>query len=351
MEKSNDLESFSAKLSAYIKAREPEKGEVQIEGLERLGGGSSREMYRFRLIRHLPNGVESEPHAIILRKDPPGQGLVANSERKMEFGVIKALKDTDVPVPEVFWLEEDPSQLGTPFFAMTEITGGETDGMLFSSPPFESLRASVAKDKWTIMGNLARLDPEKLGLIGLLPEVSPKDCWKRELDFWEAMVEDNRTGPQPTTAATIRHLRRNPPNPPKNLAIVHGDYRTGNFLFGTNGHVLGILDWEMAHLGDPLEDLAYSLTVQYASLDGELSGNLVAMQKAIAYWEQASGLTADPQDLLWWRLLTTVKFQGLWASGAAGWQSGDNPDVVMVAASWSCGSTHEREALQLMDRL
>lgn len=345
MQSSEGLEALATRLKVYIGQRAPEPGEVSIEGLERLGAGSSREMYRCRIVR---NGEERR---IILRMDPPGQGLVAMSERRIEYAVIHALRDTAVPVPEVFWLEQDPAHLGGPFFAMTEIAGCETDGALFDSKPWSGLRGSVGRDKWSIMGALARLDPSRLGLLEVIPARDPALAWREQLDFWEAMLEANRLGPQPVTAATIRHLRRNPPPPPAKIALVHGDYRTGNFLFGPDGRVHAVLDWEMAHLGDPLEDLAYSLTRQYASADGLLAGNLAAPEQAIGWWEQASGLTVNRQALLWWRLFTTVKFQGLWASGANGWQSGQNADIVMVSASWSCGATHEREALGLMGKL
>jgi len=346
MQPGDSLDALAMRLAAYIGTREPGLGEPRVDGLERLGAGSSREMYRCRVVWP-SSGSERR---IILRMDPPGQGLVAISERRIEYGVIAALKTSDVPVPEVFWLEEDPSHLGAQFFAMTEIGGCETDGALFDGEPYSPLRPSVGRDKWTIMGSLARLDPAAIGVTDLFPPSDPALVWREQLDFWEAMVEANRLGPQPVTVATIRHLRRNPPPPAQKIALVHGDYRTGNFLFGPDGRVHAVLDWEMAHLGDPLEDLAYSLTRQYASANGRLAGNLAPVDQAIAWWEAASGLTVDPEALRWWRLFTTVKFQGLWASGAAGWQSGGNNDLVLIAASWSCGATHEREALELMGR-
>jgi aminoglycoside phosphotransferase (APT) family kinase protein len=348
---SDALEELAQRLAAYIEARTPAEGRTLVEGLDRLPGGSSREMYRFRLSRLGADGRPGPSRRLILRKDPPGQGLVSLSERRMEFGVIEALQGSGVPVPEVFWLEEDPRHLGAPFFVLAEITGCETNGALFATPAYRELRASVAEDKWSILGRLAGLDPGPLGIADLLPVVAPQDVWRRELDFWEAMVEENLQGPQPVTSAAIRYLRRNPPPPPKRLAVVHGDYRTGNFLFGADGRVHGILDWEMAHLGDPLEDLAYSLSHQWAMSGGELRGNLAPLDVAIGHWEHASGLDADREGLRWWRLFSTVKCQGLWASGAAGWRTGINRDMVMVMAAWSCRATHEREALELMERL
>lgn len=343
----SDLLDFQSRLLAYIAMREPDGRTPRIEGLERLGGGSSREMYRLRLYRD----DQTAPRRIILRKDPPAQGLVSLSERRTEYSVIRSLTETGIPVPKVFWLEEDPRHLGAPFFALSEITGCETETALLSRAPYSDLRESIAKDKWSILGRLAKLDPAALGLSQILEDIAPEDCWKRELDVWETMFERNRLAHQPILAATIRHLRRNPPKPPRKISLVHGDFRTGNFLYGSDGRVHGILDWEMAHLGDPLEDLAYSLSIQWALGNPDLRGNLAQLDQAVSWWEAASDLTVDRDALLWWRLFSTVKCQGLWASGAAGWCGGVNRDMVMVAAAWSCGATHEREALELMGRL
>ena len=70
-------------------------------------------------------------------------------------------------------------------------------------------------------------------------------------------VDRNELEPQPIIRAAIRWLRANPPPPPERVSVVHGDYRVGNFLYTKEG-IHGIVDWEMAHLGDPLEDLAWS---------------------------------------------------------------------------------------------
>ena len=63
--------------------------------------------------------------------------------------------------------------------------------------------------------------------------------------------------PQPIVRAAIRRLRRNPPGPPERISVVHGDYRSGNFMHDGHGKILGVLDWEMVHLGDAVEDLAW----------------------------------------------------------------------------------------------
>ena len=64
------------------------------------------------------------------------------------------------------------------------------------------------------------------------------------------MIDEDELTPQPIARAAIRWLRRSPPPHPRRLSVVHGDYRTGNFLFDAEGRIRAILDWEMCHLGD-----------------------------------------------------------------------------------------------------
>jgi aminoglycoside phosphotransferase (APT) family kinase protein len=122
--------------------------------------------------------------------------------------------------------------------------------------------------------------------------------------------------------AAIRWMRRNPPPPAQKIAVVHGDYRTGNFLFDEEGRIRGILDWEMSHLGDPLEDLGWSLNRVWCWAQDERRGGLVDRVRAITIWEKASGLKADPAALHWWELFATIKGQAIWVSSAHAWETG-----------------------------
>lgn len=337
------------RLAAYITARSPQDGQARVEGLERIHGGASRETYRFRLIRQTPQG-ETPPRRLILRRDPPGKTLVA-SQREVEFAAYRAVHGTAVPVPEMLWLEEDPSHLDQPFFVAEEVAGFEVQGRLFSIAPFKDVREQIGRAKWTILGELARLDPKARKLVGPMPDVAPDQCWRRELDHWEAILDADEIAPQPICRAAIRHMRRNPPPPASRIALVHGDYRTGNFLFGADGGVHAILDWEMAHLGDPLEDLAWSLSRTWCFGRNDLRGGLLPKAEAIAIWEQASGLKADPDALTWWELFSVVKGQAIWASSAKAWASGETPELMLALTAWAMVNSHDRAALELMGRL
>jgi len=340
----SDLER---RLAAYLASRLPGARAVEVSGLARIHGGASRETSRF-VLRFERDGDIVE-RRLILRRDPPGS--LIETDRRVEFAAYRAFYGSAVPVPEALWLEEDPAPLDHPFFIMEELTGLESSFQALLAPPFLAQRPKLGRRKWTILGEIAKADPEKLGLVGLMPPVALDQCWQRELAHWERVLDEDELEPQPITRAVIRWLRRNPPPPAQKLSVVHADYRTGNFLFDAEGEIHAVLDWEMAHLGDPLEDLAWGINpVWQWSRDG-LAGSLLPKGEAIRIWAESSGLSAQPDALLWWELFSCVKGQGIWVSGGREYQTGANHDPVLGLSAWMMGNAQDRAALALLGRL
>ncbi len=341
------MSEFERRLAAYLATQLSGASGVEVTGLERIHGGASRETSRF-VLRYVLGG---RPHQrrLILRRDPPGS--LIETDRRVEFAAYRAFHGSAVPVPEALWLEEDPAPLDHPFFIMEELAGLESNFQALLTPPYLPLRTKIGERKWSILGEIARADPGKLGLVGLMEPIEPEACWRRELEAWEKVLDEDELEPQPIIRAVIRWLRRHPPPPPQQIRVVHGDYRTGNFLFDSEGEIRAILDWEMAHLGDPLEDLAWGINpVWQWSRDG-LAGSLLPKADAIRIWEAASGLRADPNALRWWELFSCVKGQGIWVSGGREYQGGANHDPVLGLSSWMMGNAQDRAALSLMGQL
>ena len=340
----SDLER---RLAAYLAPRLPGASAVEVSGLERIHGGASRETSRFVL--RFERGGERVERRLILRRDPPGS--LIETDRRVEFAAYRAFHGTTVPVPEALWLEEDPAPLDHPFFVMEELSGLESSFQTLLTPAFLPLRPKLGQRKWTILGEIARADPEKLGLVGPMSPVALDACWQRELAHWERVLDEDELEPQPITRAVIRWLRRNPPPPAQKLSVVHADYRTGNFLFDREGEIRAVLDWEMAHLGDPLEDLAWGINPVWQWSREGLAGSLLPKVEAIRIWEAASGLRAEPAALLWWELFSCVKGQGIWVSGGREYASGANHDPVLGLSSWMMGNSQDRAALALLGKL
>jgi aminoglycoside phosphotransferase (APT) family kinase protein len=333
-------------VAAYIAGKLPDASEVAVSHLERISGGASRETYRFRL-SYLEGG-QARQQKLILRRDPPAS--LIDTERRIEFAAYGAFHGSAVPVPKMLWLEEDDTALGHPFFIAEELSGFQAAPQMLFAGGYDAVLPRVAERKWTILGEISKADPRALGLTSVMPATALDACWRRELDHWERIFDAQEAEPQPIARAAIRWLRANPPPPAQKLSVVHGDYRTGNFLYDEAGEIHGILDWEMAHLGDPLEDLAWGLNPVW-EFGRELAGGLVPQAQAIAIWERASGLSADPAALHWWILFNCVKGQGIWVGSARAFIDGGNREPVLAYAAWWLLNAQDRSILKVMGKL
>jgi len=338
--------ALEPRVAAYIAGRMPHLGGVTVSGLERISGGASRETYRF--LASWTEGGHARERRMILRRDPPAS--LIDTERRVEFEAYRAFHGSSVPVPEMLWLEEGSEALDHPFFIAEELSGYQASPQMLFAGGHEAVLGHVAERKWTILGEIAKADPLALGLDRWMAPPPLDGCWRKELDHWEALIDKDAAGPLPITRAAIRWLRANPPPPAQKLSLVHGDYRTGNFLYDEAGDIHGVLDWEMAHLGDPLEDLGWSLQPIWTFGRG-LAGGLVPQAEAVAIWERASGLKADPAALHWWTLFNCVKGQGIWVGSAAAFSTGGNKAPIMIYPAWWLINSQDRAMLQVMGRL
>ena len=333
--------SLEERLAGYLGERLPAAEDLRVVDLQRIFGGASRETYRF-VLTYREQG-DDQSRRLILRRDPPGS--LIETERRIEFAAYRAFYGSRVPVPEALWLEEDPASLDYPFFIMEELAGLQSSAQLASAHA-----ETLAPQKWTILGEISKADPAALGLDSVMEPVEPDACWQRELAYWEERIDRDELCPQPIARAAIRWLRRNPPRPAQRVGVVHADYRTGNFLFDEQGRIHAILDWEMAHLGDPLEDLAWGLNPVWRSADGRVGG-LTTREEAIRIWEEASGLHADPDSLRWWELFSSVKGQAIWVSSAKEFTDGKNQDIILAVAAWLMGNRQDRAVLSELGQL
>ncbi|MEI9990555.1 MAG: phosphotransferase family protein [Rhizomicrobium sp.] len=323
----NDL---SDKLQAYLRAKLGEP-DLTVTGLARIPGGASRETYRFRA---KSGGAE---RGLILRRDPPAS--LIETERTTEYQAYEAFHALGLPVPAPVALELDPAPLERPFFIMEEIENCLT-GSIVSPDPYGVHRDKIGRQFYGVLGRIAAVDPRDMGLSNFDGETDIHDVAMHEVARWEKVIDEDEIEPQPIVRAAIRWLKRNPPPPAQKIAVVHGDYRTGNFLYDESGTIRAILDWEMAHLGDPLEDLGWAIDPLWAGGNPGFPGGMIARDAAIAAWEKASGLTAEPQALRWWEIFAGLKGAAIWISAAREYAQGRNIDPINAFSGWYCLAFH-----------
>jgi aminoglycoside phosphotransferase (APT) family kinase protein len=331
-------DALTAALCAYLSGKLGAP-DLSVHDLARIPGGASRETYRFRA-RY--GGAERK---LILRRDPPAS--LIETERSTEYRAYQAFHKLGLPVPEPIALELDGTVLERPFFIMAEIENAQV-GSILAPDPYGAHRDKIGRQFWSILGRIARADPHALGLGDFDGATSADGCWRHEVARWEKVIDEDEGEPQPIARAALRWLKRHPPPPAAKISVVHGDYRSGNFLFDNDGEIRAILDWEMAHLGDPLEDLGWALDPLWAHHDPSHPAGTLAREDAIAVWEEASGLKADRAALAWWEIFASLKGCAIWISAAHEYTTRRNDDPVNAFSGWYCLAFHNRV---LADRL
>lgn len=332
------MSEIEARIAAYLAHRMPAAESVMVDELARIHGGSSQETYRLRA-QWRKDGTAAE-RRLILRRAPEA-GLVV-AERDVEFNVYSALAETGVPVPGVHWMELDAKWLDRPFFVM-DLVPGKPGHFFGSDDPYEGQSEAVGRNFWQHLGELAALDHAALGLGALRNGDAKSSFWDRELAHWEAILDEGEEVVEPIVRGAIRWLRRNPPPEPGKPAIVHGDYRSGNFLFQPDGSISAVLDWEMCHVGDPLEDIVWAINPMWTM------ERHFPLDEGLAIWEQASGMKVDPEGLDWWRLFAAVKACAIWTTAEASFQEGKNREAIIALTALRASHFHRKEILQRME--
>ena len=332
--------SLAERLAAYLTRvwNEP----VQIADLARISGGASRETYRFDAL------TKAGLRPLILRRDP--RGSLIETDRLSEFLAIQSFRDMDVAAPVALLLDEEGAELERPFFIMERIDGGQSASP-FAPDPYGAHAVAIGEPFYSILGTIAAADPAGLPISRAVPTPTTDQCWKRELDYWAGVIADDQQHPQPIVWAAIRRLRRDPPPPAQKISVVHGDYRTGNFLHDGAGRIVALLDWEMAHLGDPLEDLGWAMDPLWRPPGDARVGGMVSREEALAIWTRAGGLTVDPKAMAWWELFASVKGQAIWISSAKAWRDGGYAEPILGFSGWFTARRHDEILAERLVRL
>ena len=197
--------------------------------------------------------VESAIRRVVLRKKPPGVLLPTAHQVEREYRILAALAATEVPVPDVFVLCEDESVIGTAFYVMAHI-----DGRVLSDPRLPGLEPDLRRALYlSTVAGLAAIHAVDLDAAGLADLGPPSGYLERQVKRWTRQYERSGTDDIAAMNELARWLPEHLPTS-VHTALVHGDYRLGNLVFAyDSSRLAGVLDWELATLGDPFADLAY----------------------------------------------------------------------------------------------
>jgi aminoglycoside phosphotransferase (APT) family kinase protein len=309
-------------LVAYLESRLPAAERIAVSNVARIPGGASRETWSFDAEWHEKDGPVKK--GFIVRRDPTGSLL--DTDRDVEFRIYQAMAKAGVPVPPVYWVEHDGGVLERPFFVMGRMPGQASPNAL-ASAGFPGSKEEIARQKANILARIHRADWRSLGCEDFLGQAPTcESAAAAEVARWEGIMRNDALEPQPVLELALRWLKRNLPIAPT-ITVVHGDYRTGNFLYEPDS-ITAVLDWEMVHLGDPMEDLGW-LCVRSWRFGTELAGGLVPRETFFGMYEAAGGFPVDREAASFYEVLGNVKLVVIFLTGGRSFVEGSTNDLIL----------------------
>jgi aminoglycoside phosphotransferase (APT) family kinase protein len=337
-----------SRIEAFVRQQTGKRADVSA--LRRLAGGSSRQVWSFDLT--LGEGDLREHLPLVFRLDPTSGANDSGPVRqgggfRGEFRLLEAVHGAGVPVPRVYWECEDPEVLGGPFYVMERMEGETIPRRILRSEELCRAREMLPEQLGRALARIHRVDPDSEGLDWLPGPRPGGTAPEAQLRHLRAGI-DVASRPVPVLELVYRWLENHIP-PERDRTLVHGDFRMGNVIVGPEG-LRAILDWELAHIGDPDEDLAWicTRTWRFGEVDRPLGGLGPAAPFYRAY-EAESGRKLEPEALLYWEVLSSAKCAVVWIIQLLAYLSGTIPSVEQAVIGRRLAET-ESDLLELIER-
>lgn len=288
----SDAERLTELLPRLLSERSDRKV-AAVTGLQLLAGGVSRHTWTFDSV---DEAGETEALVLQLR---PGFALELGIDTTTEASLLAAASEAGVPVPKLVVADPEGEALGSPSLITERIAGETIPPRILHSQQYEAARARLAQQYGEALGRLHQIPADGLAL-------QPQDPVAYSRKVLDALGD-----PHPTLELGIRWLEEHRP-PPSGTVVCHGDFRSGNAIVGPDG-LRAVIDWEMAHLGDPLEDLAWCCLRAWRFGQQPPVGGFGTYQEFVTAYERGSDRRVDPDAFHWWQTAGTLRWAALCA--------------------------------------
>ncbi|HEY3795879.1 MAG TPA: phosphotransferase family protein [Bradyrhizobium sp.] len=269
-------------------------GATGITAAAKLSGGASQETWSFDIV-HASGNVGA-----ILRRAPQGYGAAPTRAAGLdaEATLMQLAHDAGLPSPKVMHVLRPEDDLGTGFI-MQRIEGETIGRKILRDKQFSKARPLLARQLGRAAAGIHGLDAAKLPTLRrtiATDEIADLEREYRSFNW-----------PRPVFELALRWLRERDPGPPPEVTLVHGDFRHGNLIIGSDG-LRAVLDWELAHLGDPMEDLGWVCvnSWRFGEIDKPVGG-FGSREELFAGYE-AAGRRADPDRAKFWEVMGTLRW-------------------------------------------
>lgn len=292
-----DVDDLRERLERFI-TREAGAA-ARVEELRQLPGGASREIWSFDAV------IDGERLGLILRRDPGSSTM--QTQRREEYHIQRAAHAAGVPVPRPYWLAEDDAELGAPSYVMARVEGETLPRRLLRDDAYAGARAALTVQLGATLARIHAVDVATPALAFLAAPPPGESPGLAELERYEQIFRGIAPEPHPVFELAFRWLRARLPDA-AHRTLVHGDYRVGNIMFGAEG-LRAVLDWELAHVGDPAEDLGWLCVRAWRFGNDHLPvGGIGTRDALLAAYRAAGGAPVDLERVRFWEVFGNLKW-------------------------------------------
>ncbi|MDG2307001.1 MAG: phosphotransferase family protein [Candidatus Binatia bacterium] len=276
---------------------------VTVDDIRTMTGGAAREAWRLDVSLDGGSAAAEKRTFVALLFRAGGQGVFSGAQ---EAVLLQAAGAAGVPVARVVCAGEE--ELGRPFYVM-EYVAGETIGRrLVRDDRFASVRGGLPAQMAEALAAIHRV-PVEGGTLGFLPRPpADKPVALAAIRNLEAIYRGVSMDPHPAFELAFRWLLGRVPET-TDTALVHGDFRVGNLMVDETVGLRAVLDWELAHVGDPIQDLGWACVRSWRFGQDDLTcGGVGRREDLVAAYEGASGRTVDPEALRFWEVFGNLNW-------------------------------------------
>jgi aminoglycoside phosphotransferase (APT) family kinase protein len=319
---------WTTKLQAYLQRFWGRS--VQLSGLRRFPAGLSWITVGMTAqAGPLPGQTETLTLELILRIGDPA-GLLAPYSAEPEYLALTALTAVSgLPIPQAYAYSDDHSIIGAPFL-VTQRVEGDTPQPWRGADQVrgETATHTLGLDFTTALAAIHGFDWSASPLHAWLGEMTPANAAQLQIRRWAEHAGMPSPQAHPQMHYTMRWLQAHAPVAER-ITVVHGDYRVGNFL-QQNGRITAMLDWELVHLGDPHEDIAWAGMRMFAGGTQSIGG-LIDRNTFYADYQAHTGFVVRPEVVRYYEVLAQFKMAAMLVGAVRRADTGHASDVRMAA--------------------
>jgi aminoglycoside phosphotransferase (APT) family kinase protein len=289
--------------------------QVEVSGVRPLPGGASRESWDVRVRTPGDAHLPVAERRLILLRDAEGRSASPDKNVAVEAAAMTAARLAGVPVAEIY--DYGAGVLGQAYLLMERLDGETIPRRLLRDDAYAAVRPHLARRLGEVLARIHQVDPDSV------PGLPHLDALGQVTGLYQAFGE-----PRPALEIGLRWLAGHRPDPAAD-ALVHGDFRTGNLMVGEDG-LHGVLDWELAHRGDPRQDLGWLCAKAWRFGSVSPVGGFGSRAELMAGYASAGGTPPDDETQRWWELYGTVRWALLCRRQAERYLAEGDPSIELA---------------------